>query len=110
MKISQLNLLLDTKTLKKSIGYSYFPKEICPTPVAWARKLGDMVFHKEHDKVIFFFLNRFFFFHIYFVIGMDGWMDGLTFRLIFQGGHFAALEQPQLFMEDLEAFVAAAWK
>ncbi|PGH30164.1 microsomal epoxide hydrolase [[Emmonsia] crescens] len=71
-----LNLLLDTKTLKKSIGYSYFPKEICPTPVAWARKLGDMVFHKEHDK----------------------------------GGHFAALEQPQLFMEDLEAFVAAAWK
>ncbi|EDN02318.1 predicted protein [Histoplasma mississippiense (nom. inval.)] len=27
-----------------------------------------------------------------------------------EGGHFAALEQPQLFMEDLEAFAAVAWK
>ncbi|EER45056.1 epoxide hydrolase [Histoplasma capsulatum var. duboisii H88] len=60
----------------KPFGYSYFPKELCPTPIAWARKLGNMVFHKEHDK----------------------------------GGHFAALEQPQLFMEDLEAFAAVAWK
>ncbi|PGG96655.1 microsomal epoxide hydrolase [Blastomyces parvus] len=69
-------LLSDTQSTKKPFGYSNFPKEICPTPVAWARTLGDMVFYKEHDK----------------------------------GGHFAALEQPQLFMEDLEAFVAAAWK
>ncbi|OJD15740.1 hypothetical protein AJ78_04038 [Emergomyces pasteurianus Ep9510] len=70
------SLSLDTQTLNKPVGYSYFPKEICPTPIAWARKLGNLVFHKEHDK----------------------------------GGHFAALEQPQLFMEDLEAFVAAAWE
>ncbi|KAL2373912.1 hypothetical protein RJ035_004335 [Blastomyces gilchristii] len=69
-------LLLETQTQNKPFGYSYFPKEICPTPAAWTGKLGDMVFYKEHDK----------------------------------GGHFAALEQPQLFMEDLEAFVAASWK
>ncbi|OJD11250.1 hypothetical protein ACJ73_09579, partial [Blastomyces percursus] len=43
-------LLSETQTQNKPFGYSYFPKEICPTPAAWTRKLGDMVYYKEHDK------------------------------------------------------------
>lgn len=32
------------------MGFSYFPKEIFSTPRAWNRRLGDVVFEKEHDS------------------------------------------------------------
>lgn len=31
-------------------GFSYFPKEIAATPRMWNRRLGDVVFEKEHEK------------------------------------------------------------
>lgn len=30
-------------------GFSYFPKEIAATPRMWNRRLGDVVFEKEHE-------------------------------------------------------------
>ncbi|POS79931.1 hypothetical protein DHEL01_v201674 [Diaporthe helianthi] len=32
------------------LGFSYFPKEIAGTPRMWNRRLGDVVFEKEHEK------------------------------------------------------------
>jgi microsomal epoxide hydrolase len=37
--------------LKVPMGYSYFPKEIVPTPEAWARMTGNLVYFSRHDKV-----------------------------------------------------------
>lgn len=31
-------------------GFSYFPKEVAATPRMWNRRLGDVVFEKEHEK------------------------------------------------------------
>lgn len=31
-------------------GFSYFPKEIFGTPRAWNRRLGDVVFEREHER------------------------------------------------------------
>jgi len=61
--------------LKKPTGYSYFPKEITPTPKSWVEKEVNLVFYREHDR----------------------------------GGHFAALEQPELLMGDIEEFVDEIW-
>lgn len=36
---------------KKPMGYSYFPKELMPTPVAWAKISGNLVWSRQHDKV-----------------------------------------------------------
>ncbi|KAH7081019.1 Alpha/Beta hydrolase protein [Paraphoma chrysanthemicola] len=33
----------------KPIGYSYFPYELAPVPVAWAEKTGGLVWKKEHE-------------------------------------------------------------
>lgn len=38
------------KTSSAKLGFSYFPKEIAGTPRMWNRRLGDVVFEKEHDK------------------------------------------------------------
>lgn len=32
------------------LGFSYFPKEVAATPRMWNRRLGDVVFEKEHEK------------------------------------------------------------
>ncbi|KAI0889383.1 epoxide hydrolase 1 [Annulohypoxylon maeteangense] len=32
------------------MGFSYFPKEIANTPRFWNRRLGDVVFEREHEK------------------------------------------------------------
>ena len=58
--------------IKVAFGYSYYPKELIPTPIEWVATTGNLVWSKIHDR----------------------------------GGHFAALEQPNEFMEDLEAFVS----
>ncbi|KAF7520055.1 hypothetical protein G7054_g12887 [Neopestalotiopsis clavispora] len=34
---------------KAKLGFSYFPKEIAATPRMWNRRLGDVVFEKEHE-------------------------------------------------------------
>lgn len=59
----------------KPIGFSWFPKELTPTPKAWAATTGNLVWHRQHDA----------------------------------GGHFAAMEKPQEFTEDVEDFVRTAW-
>ncbi|KAM0753674.1 alpha/beta-hydrolase [Meredithblackwellia eburnea MCA 4105] len=62
--------------VSKPLGYSWFPKEILPSPKSWVSTTGNLVFHRAHTS----------------------------------GGHFAALEEPALFLEDLEAFVGQVWK
>ncbi|PMD42060.1 alpha/beta-hydrolase [Hyaloscypha variabilis F] len=62
--------------VEKPLGYSYFPKEITPTPQSWVKTQANVVFYREHEK----------------------------------GGHFAALEQPELLMGDIEQFIAQVWK
>ena len=36
---------------KKPMGFSWFPKELGPVPVAWAKKTGDkMIWYRRHDS------------------------------------------------------------
>ncbi|KAI5250677.1 alpha/beta-hydrolase [Aureobasidium subglaciale] len=35
---------------KKPQGYSYFPKEISPTPISWVKETGNFVFTNSHEK------------------------------------------------------------
>ena len=60
----------------KPQGYSYFPKEISPTPVSWVKETGNFVHTASHEE----------------------------------GGHFAAMEKPEVLWGDVEGFVKAAWK
>jgi microsomal epoxide hydrolase len=62
--------------ISKPFGYSYFPKELIPIPVEWAKTSGNLVWSRIHDE----------------------------------GGHFAALECPELLLEDVESFVGEVWK
>ena len=59
----------------KPFGYSFFPYELLPTPVALVAKTSNLVWHRRHTS----------------------------------GGHFAALEKPKEFAQDIEDFVATAW-
>ena len=61
--------------VKKPFGYSFFPYELLPMPVALVAKSSNLVWHRRHTS----------------------------------GGHFAALEKPKEFAEDIEDFVATAW-
>ena len=36
---------------KKPIGYSYFPYELAPVPLAWAKTTGNVVWHRAHESV-----------------------------------------------------------
>lgn len=36
--------------LRKPLGYSYFPKELIPIPVAWVATTGDLVWSNVHEK------------------------------------------------------------
>ena len=38
---------------KKPIGYSYFPFELGPVPLAWAKTTGNVVWHRAHEAVSF---------------------------------------------------------
>ena len=35
---------------EKPQGYSWFPKEIMPTPASWVAETGNLVFHKQHES------------------------------------------------------------
>ena len=32
------------------MGYSYFPMELGPIPIAWAKTSGDLIWHRSHDS------------------------------------------------------------
>lgn len=36
---------------EKPLGYSWFPRELGPMPVAWVRKQGNLVWHRQHSEV-----------------------------------------------------------
>ncbi|KAK0650659.1 putative epoxide hydrolase [Lasiodiplodia hormozganensis] len=38
----------ENRVRNKPFGYSWFPKEIVPTPRAWAATTGDLVWHRQH--------------------------------------------------------------
>ena len=40
---------------QKPIGYSYFPFELAPMPLAWAKTTGSIVWHRGHKAVSLFF-------------------------------------------------------
>ncbi|KAI1772526.1 alpha/beta-hydrolase [Hypoxylon cercidicola] len=61
--------------IEKPLGYSWFPKELAPTPRAWVVMTGNLVFFRQHER----------------------------------GGHFAAMECPDIFLKDVEDFVAQVW-
>ncbi|KAF1987751.1 alpha/beta-hydrolase [Aulographum hederae CBS 113979] len=62
----------------KSMGYSWFPMELAPMPVAWVQKskVGGKLWWKRHGR----------------------------------GGHFAALECPDVLLGDVGEFVGEVWK
>ena len=37
--------------VKKPMGYSYFPMELGPVPIAWAKTTGNLIWHRSHDSV-----------------------------------------------------------
>ena len=61
--------------IHKPFGYSYFPKELIPIPVCWAKETGNLVWSKVHER----------------------------------GGHFAALEEPEELLRDVEEWAEVAW-
>ncbi|KAL6240140.1 hypothetical protein BDW75DRAFT_197076 [Aspergillus navahoensis] len=67
--------MLNELYIHKPFGFSYFPKELMPTPKSWVEKTGNLVYFNQHSE----------------------------------GGHFAALEQPKKFKEDLTEFVTQVW-
>ncbi|KAL4901390.1 hypothetical protein BDW74DRAFT_160379 [Aspergillus multicolor] len=67
--------MLNELYIHKPLGFSYYPKELMPTPKTWVEKTGNLVYFKQHSE----------------------------------GGHFAALELPETFKEDLVEFVAQVW-
>ncbi|WVQ81622.1 hypothetical protein IAT38_003746 [Cryptococcus sp. DSM 104549] len=67
---------VDTEYYPTPTGYSYFPKEIVPTPVAWVEERVNLVWSREHKS----------------------------------GGHFAALELPEVLWKDIDDFVQENWE
>lgn len=57
--------------IRKPMGYSWFPKELAPMPVAWVATTANLVWSRRHVS----------------------------------GGHFAAMECPEVLLGDIEAFV-----
>lgn len=79
----------------KPMGYSSFPQEIIPMPLAWVKAdMGaNLVWCKRHDRVCTPQPR----------IAEAGVTDVVL--LMVQGGHFAAMEVPELLAEDIKEFV-----
>lgn len=77
--------------IHKPLGFSYFPKELLPVPESWVRKTGNLVYFKQHTEVrpLACLIQ--------------------AHNTLLQGGHFAALERPRDFKEDLAEFVSKVW-
>lgn len=37
--------------IHKPLGFSLFPKDLCPVPRSWIQTTGDLVFFREHSQV-----------------------------------------------------------
>lgn len=45
--------------IQKPFGFSSFPMELLPVPKSWAETTGNLVFFRDHDKVLIVsFLNK----------------------------------------------------
>lgn len=92
---SQPNLA-KIKATGKPIGYSLFKKEITPFLPEWAEGEVNLVWSKKHEKVRRSLVHDL--------------PDPREKWLTDQGGHFAALEQPEQLWQDLHDFLGVAWK
>lgn len=81
--------------IHKPLGYSLFPKETSPVPKEWVEATGDLVWFRRHEKVIIFLSQ------------CDLATDSDT---VLQGGHFAALEEPEALLNDVEEFIKQVWE
>ena len=91
---------------KKPFGFSSFKEEISATPEAWAGRNGNLQFYRYHDKVR----------HLrphFFAKGLSECTnlvpESLILRFGQQGGHFAALEQPEAFAQDMQDCFGKIW-
>jgi hypothetical protein len=74
-------------------------------PKAWVEKQGNLVWYKQHNKasiICSFPYSRPS--PVLILVSMDKLV-----LLVIQGGHFAALEQPELIIQDLDEFVQQVW-
>lgn len=39
-----------TRHVRKPMGYSYFPKELAPMPIAWVATTGNLVWSRRHTS------------------------------------------------------------
>ena len=82
--------------LKKPTGFSWFPLEIMPVPKEWAQQTCNLKLWRAHDEVsLRIRLSRF--------LRVDS-IDRTQ-----QGGHFAAMEKPDVLLQDVEDFVNQVW-
>lgn len=89
---------------QKPIGYSYFPLELGPIPLAWAKTTGNIVWHRAHESVSLGLSSIFPFLMIY----LTYFQRPLTIvHPKIQGGHFAALEKPKELQQDQEEFITS---
>jgi len=74
------------------LGYSYFSRELIFVPKAWMEKAyPNLSFYKAHEVVS---LKR-----SLLSLALQGKLT------MIQGGHFAALEQPESFLKDTEEWL-----
>lgn len=84
-------------SLTKPFGFSSFFIEIGAFPRSWAEHLfPNLVLYKAHDKASRPMPKG---------TTQHSLDNGMLTLMCCQGGHFAALEQPQLFLKDLEDFL-----
>ncbi|KAI9664237.1 MAG: hypothetical protein M1831_002416 [Alyxoria varia] len=80
---------------EKPKGFSWFPWELHPTPMAYIReRLRNIVWYRRHDEQSA-------------AARVGGGGSGTVEKV--RGGHFAALERPEVLAQDVEDFVAEIW-
>jgi microsomal epoxide hydrolase len=79
--------------INKPLGFSWFPQDLAPIPAAWVAETGNLVFVRHHNKVI----------HMH-AVPKDVEGESVIEMAVY-GGHFAAVEQPDVLWTDLEDFV-----
>lgn len=106
-----LDALWGIDGITKPLGFSHFPYEIAAPPRSWAENTGRVTFFRSHDKV----RNSCLYSTANSISAARGWTPFKLSRekelqadkgnLFYQGGHFAALEQPDLLWQDIVEFV-----
>lgn len=82
-------------SIDKPFGYSWFMCELAPGPKKVVEKKGRLVFYRQHENVSY----------------NPQLLRSTTSHLTFdQGGHFAALERPIEFLQDIEDFMEVVLK